>query len=79
MGITFMVGYVAPQWFSMWAAAVAANMVVVAAHPVSHISRTHGGVDGPVAGCGEGDEHLWTIGHCYRDVVVAAGHASVHE
>src|SRR5206468_2544600 len=78
MDITFAVGCAAPQWFSMRAAAVAASAVVVVAHPVALVACTRGGVDRPVAGCGEGDEHLRTIGHCYGDVVVAASGASVH-
>lgn len=36
-------------------------------------------MDRPVAGRGQGNEHLRTIRHCFGDVVVAAGGASVHQ
>src|SRR6478735_4456022 len=79
MDITFAVGCAAPQCFSMPTAAVAASAVVVEAQPLLLVACPRGGVDRPVAGCGEGDEHLRTIGHRCQDVMVAAGTSGVHE
>ena len=61
----------------MRTAAVAASAVVGARR--CFLSRPRGGVDSPVARCGKGDEHLGTIRHRCRDVVVAAGTSGVHE
>ena len=63
----------APQPFSVRAASVAAEAVVISARCLCAIYLSRYGVDGPEAGGGEGDEDLWSVRHGGGHVVVATG------
>jgi hypothetical protein len=72
-------GHAAPQLFSMRAAAVAADPVLVSAYLRFLVPRRRGGVDGPEAGGSQGEENLRMIAHRGGHAVVASRSAGVHE
>ncbi|CQA00371.1 Uncharacterised protein [Mycobacteroides abscessus] len=53
----------APQRFSMRAAAIATDAVMIPTHAALAVATACGRMNGPVAGGGKGEEHLRPVGH----------------